>query len=119
MREILFDGMGMNTDKTDIGNYRIMSYFINHKGQQCFVEISHFEENKILYGTIRQAYRFEGELEKHYFKSFDDMYSTKFLFTKENVIKKVNNIFKCNFDEMKVSHYKGKFVSKEYNNNLI
>lgn len=102
MEKILFNGAGVNTNKTDVGNYRIVSYFLNNKGQQCFIEISHFEEKEVLYGTIRQAFKFEGKLKKHYFKSFNDMYNIKFLLTKENVLETVNRIFKCNFDEMEV-----------------
>lgn len=102
MKKILFDGVGVDTNKTDVGNYRIVSYFNNKKSQQCFVEISHIEENGILYGTIRQAYRREGESKKYCFRSFNDMYNIKFLLTKENVINMLNSIFKCNFDEMEV-----------------
>jgi|GEM_PF-5522415 len=121
MKKIIFDGMGVKTDKTDVGNYRIMSHFINNKNEQCFVEIAHFRKNDELYAMIRQAYKDIGETRKHYFKTFDDMYNIDFLYTKENVLKSINSIFQCNFDDLEVVHYDGKFMSKEYNskNDLI
>jgi hypothetical protein len=100
MNKILFNGLGMDTNKTDVGNYRIVSWFNNKQGLQCFIEISHIEENNTLYGTIRQAYKIDGEFKKHCYRRFDQMYDTKFLLTKENVINMVNHLFGSKFDSM-------------------
>lgn len=42
----------------------------------------------------------EGQREYHCYRTFNDMYNSTFLFTKENIIRYVNCLFECNFNEM-------------------
>jgi len=100
MKKIYFNGLGMATNKTDVGNYRVASCFKNNKDQLCFLEVSHIDKDGVLYGYIQQAYRIEGQREYHCYRTFNDMYNSTFLFTKENIIRYVNFLFECNFTEM-------------------
>ena len=107
LKVLYFEGAGMNTYESgeDVGNHRIRTAFLNNEGKAIYLEIigHKFNNKKCNYWQSHIDYVFyipgSGEEEKKYLH-FDNF--KKEGYTKEKIIKWINENLNCNFDTMLV-----------------
>jgi len=118
--KLVFVGMGMDfkpSTPSHIGNHRIRTYFKNNHGVLCFIELGTGRDNKFLrcdHGLMHTKKSYDewkslGERDKvEKRQPIEKIRGDYIEFTKENVLKIVNENFQCSFKEMEVAKY---FVS--------
>ncbi len=105
---LLFVGMGMTYDtKTDIGNYRIRTEFLNKKGRQFFVEFGTAVDHE--YTRCDFSIDREGKGGDVYnYAGLEKAAKTEHSicrYTPENILALVNKTFDCNFAEIFIDNY--------------
>ena len=114
--KLVFVGMGMDfkpKDKNHISNHRIRTSFLNNEGVLCFVgfgtnrdqnllrcdhAIKNTKKNNSEWKSLRERENTEERLNLERIKE-------EIPYTKENVLKLVNDWFNCDFEELEVYSY--------------
>jgi hypothetical protein len=116
---LYFEGAGMNfyseeqTSQSNVGNFRIRTSFLNNEGKQYYVEIGDgrrptANKNKAtneMFLHVDYFFDVEKQLEtphKRVCLKFDIHELRKLDYTKENIIKLINETLNCSFDTMEV-----------------
>ena len=110
LKVLYFEGTGMNTYESgeDVGNHRIRTAFLNNEGKAIYLEIigHKFNNKKCNYWQSHIDYVFYipgSEDEEKKYLHFDNF--KKEGYTKEKIIKWINENLNCNFDTMMVLPY--------------
>ena len=110
LKVLYFEGAGMNTYESgeDVGNHRIRTAFLNNEGKAIYLEIigHKFNDKKCNYWQSHVDYVFYipgSEDEEKKYLHFDNF--KKEGYTKEKIIKWINENLNCNFDTMMVLPY--------------
>ncbi len=116
--KLIFVGMGMDfTPSTinHIGNHRIRTYIKNNAGKLCFIEVSASRDKDFLrcdhalINTKKNNSEWcslnEREEEEKRVYCLESIKGDYIEFTKENVLKLVNDNLNCNFIELEVYSY--------------
>jgi len=119
--KLVFVGMGMDFEPSTInhiGNHRIRTYFENNDGIMCFIEFGTTMDKDFLrcdHGLMNtkkdnSEWKSIGEREQteQRVSVVENIRGDYIEFTKENVLKLVNENFNCSFKEVEVAEY---FVS--------
>ncbi len=107
--DLVFVGMGMTYDKRfddDVCNHRIRTSFVNVKNKKCFIEFSRRDKDNCTYSfSVDFAIiNYETKEEEYNYRNLErEQFTEKY--TKENLLKIVNEYFDCNFKELKIDNY--------------
>jgi len=111
--KLVFVGMGMDfkpSTPEHIGNHRIRTYFLNNEGVKCFVEFGSSANNNFLRVDHALMNIVEDEDENKQRIDLEKLKSSEIEYTKQNILRLVNEHFNCNFKEVEVFSY---FISTE------
>ncbi|MEK4025476.1 hypothetical protein [Sporosarcina sp. FSL W7-1283] len=117
-KTLYFERAGMDfysneqTDQSDVGNFRIRTSFFDNDGVQHYVEVSNGHRPKKnnkskdeYYLSVQHFFDVGEQLDnpnRKVCKEFDDHYLRTLDYTKENIIKLINDNLNCNFESMVV-----------------
>lgn len=103
---LLFIGMGMTYDtKSDIGNHRIRTEFLNKEGRRFFVEFGTAVNHDFM--RCNSSIEYVGKEEKHNFGNLErQIYSDGICrYTPKEVLELVNRVYDCKFTEIFIDNY--------------
>ena len=112
--KLVFVGMGMDFKSSTInhiGNHRIRTYFQNNKGILCFVEFGTTTNKDFmrcdhaLMNTKREWNSLNERNQEQRISILERMKGNYTKYTKENILKLINENFDCSFKEVEVYDY--------------
>ncbi len=110
-KKLIFEGAGWSSaDHNGVGNCRIRSTFKNKKKELVYLEMTGHASHKNSPTSMR-LYDFPWHIshlhkikdqDSHYTKEYKDFISITMEYTKENILRFVNECLNCNFSEVEV-----------------
>ena len=107
MKKLIFEGAGMDWKETGL-NHRIRTRLINKEGRLIYFEMTGSEQNKYNYhpwkytGFVSHCFYYDRADDKknNYSKDLVKIEHEKCEYSKEGILKFINNKLNCDFDDL-------------------
>jgi hypothetical protein len=102
---LIFVGMGMTYEtKTNVGNHRIRTYLKDKEWNKFFVEFGTAANNE--FTRCDHSIKYDGDETINNYKRLETAaYLNGIRYTPENILKIVNDVFKCDFKNIFIDNY--------------